>query len=206
MGMIIHTKDNGVDHIDFDLTDFAYDSQHFRELAETELGQEILKFMTHPVNVVRMQTATELERVAVEPLGKYLVKEFGEEVIDDRIKQMIGHMARQIMEHIGYQHDRKSLQITRPGLFSSGSTYRNDVKSEMRITKEQREAWLKNTAQSPFNKWLDEQVRTDGKLDLNKLYEVAEKHGVTKRYDHLNPGQQRMNIGVLLRKMVKIAA
>lgn len=195
-----------MDYIDFDLTGFIYDPQHFRELAETELGQEILKFMTHPINVVRMQTATELERVAVEPLGKYLVKEFGEDVIDDRLKQMIGHMARQIMEHIGYQHDRKSLQITRPGLFSSGSTYRNDVKSEMRITKEQREAWLKNTAQSPFNKWLDEQVRTDGKLDLKKLYEVAEKHGVTKRFEHLNPGQQRMNIGVLLRKKVKIVA
>jgi len=195
-----------MEHADIDMTGFKYAPQHFRELAETELGQEILKFMTHPINVVRMQTATELERVAVEPLGKYLVKEFGEDVIDDRVKQMIGHMAKQIMEHIGYQHDRKSLQITRPGLFSSGSTYRNDIKSEMRITKEQREAWLKNTAQSPFNKWLDDQVRTDGKLDLKKLYEVAEQHGVTKRYDHLNPGQQRMNIGVLLRKKVKIAA
>ncbi|MGR9185837.1 hypothetical protein ACU8L2_23720 [Rhizobium leguminosarum] len=190
-------------YIDFDLTGFGYDPQHFRELHESELGQAIHAFMTHPVNVVRMQTATELERVAVEPLGKYLVTEFGEDVGDDRVKQHIGHLARQIMEYIGYQHDRKALQITRPGLFASGSTYRDGAKPEMRITKEQRENWLKNTAASPFNKWLDAQVRTDGKLDLDKLYAVAEKHGVTKRYDHLNPGQQRMNIGVLLRKKVK---
>ena len=164
----------------------------------------IYTFMTHPVNVIRMQTATELERVAIEPLGKYLVKEFGEDVVDDRVKQHIGHLARQIMEYIGYRHDRKALQITRPGLFASGSTYRSDSKPEMRISAEQRAAWLKNTAQSPFNKWLDSQVKLDGQLDLNKLYAVAKKYGVEKRYDHLNPGQQRMTIGVLLRKRVKI--
>lgn len=192
-----------MDYIDFDLTGFVYDPQHFRELHESELGQAIYAFMIHDINVVRMQTATELERVAVEPLGKYLVKEFGEEVIDDRVKQHLGHLARQIMEYIGYTHDRKSHQITRPGLFSSGSTYRADAKPEMRITAQQRAAWLKNTAQSPFNQWLDGQVKTAGKLDLDKLYAVAKEYGVDKRYDHLNPGQQRMNIGVLLRKKVK---
>jgi hypothetical protein len=64
-----------------------------------------------------MQTATDLDRVAVEPLGKYLVLEFGEEAIDDRFKQFIGHIARQIMEAIGYKHDRKSLQNHAPGSF-----------------------------------------------------------------------------------------
>jgi len=191
-----------MDYVDFDLSGFTYDPQHFNQLHESELGQAIYAFMTHPVNVVRMQTATELERVAVEPLGKYLVKEFGEDVVDDRVKQHIGHLARQIMEHIGYSHDRKALQITRPGLFASGSTYRSDTKPEMRITAEQRAAWLANTAASPFNKWLDAQVKPHGKLDLDKLYSVAKKHGIEKRYDHLNPGQQRMNIGVLLRKKV----
>ncbi|MDK4728764.1 hypothetical protein [Rhizobium phaseoli] len=192
-----------MEYIDFELTGFVYDPQHFRELRESELGQAVYEFMVHPVNVVRMQTATELERVAVEPLGKYLVEEFGEDVVDDRVKQYIGHLARQIMECIGYKHDRKALQITRPGLFSSGSTYRNEAKPEMRINAEQRAAWLKNTSQSPFNQWLDGQVRTNGKLDLAKLYAVAKKYGIEKRYDHLNPGQQRMNIGVLLRKKVK---
>ncbi len=73
----------------------------------------------------------------------------------------------------------------------------------MTITREQREAWLKNTADSPFNRWLDRQVKSsDGTLDLDKLYEVARRYRIEKRYDHLNPGQQRMNIGVMLRNRV----
>lgn len=195
-------------YIDFDLSDFSYEAQHFLELADSELGRAALALMLHPINVVRMQTATDLDRVAVEPLGKYLVLEFGAEAIDDRFKQFIGHIARQIMEAIGYKHDRKSLQITRPGLFSSGSTYRKVPKSEsqMRISKEQREAWLANTANDDFNVWLNAQVKPNGKLDLEKLYAVARDYGVDKRYDHLNPGQQRMNIGVALRKAVPESA
>lgn len=73
----------------------------------------------------------------------------------------------------------------------------------MKITPEQREAWLTNTSRSSFNVWLDAQVKgPDGTLDLEKLYEVAERYGITKRYDHLNVGQQRMTIGLMLRARV----
>lgn len=188
----------------FDLTGFTYDPQHFRELAETELGQAVLEFLTHPYNIIRMITASDLDRVAVEPLAPFLVQEFGEEATDDRLKQFIGHAARQILEHVQFAHDRKNLQITRPSLFSSGSGYRREgqERSTMRVTKEQREAWLARTANDDFNVWLNAQVRVDGKLDLDRLYAVAEKYGIAKRYDHLNPGQQRMNIGVILRRIV----
>jgi hypothetical protein len=49
-----------------------------------------------------METATFLERATVEPLAPGLLMEFGPDVGEDRIKQMIGHMARQFMEAIGY--------------------------------------------------------------------------------------------------------
>ncbi len=69
----------------------------------------------------------------------------------------------------------------------------------MKITPEQREAWLANTSRSSFNVWLDARVKqADGKLDLNKPYEVAERYGITKRYDHLNVGQQQMTLGLAL--------
>lgn len=74
----------------------------------------------------------------------------------------------------------------------------------MRVSKEQREAWLARTANDDFNVWLNGQVKVDGKLDLDRLYTVAQSYGVTKRYDHLNPGQQRMNIGVILRRIVPV--
>ncbi|MDH2092431.1 hypothetical protein N5K21_27310 [Rhizobium pusense] len=191
-------------HLDFNLSAFTYDPQHFRELAESELGQSALEFLTHPYNVIRMITASDLDRVAVEPLAPFLVKEFGDEATDDRFKQFIGHAARQVLEFVRFAHDRKNLQITRPSLFSSGSGYRREgqERSTMRVSKEQREAWLARTANDDFNVWLNGQVKVDGKLDLDRLYAVAQSYGVTKRYDHLNPGQQRMNIGVVLRRIV----
>jgi len=75
----------------------------------------------------------------------------------------------------------------------------------MKITPDQREAWRDNTAASPFNTWLDAQVRgADGALDLERLHAVALHWGVDRRaqYAHLNPGQQRMNIGNMLRARV----
>lgn len=75
----------------------------------------------------------------------------------------------------------------------------------MRITAEQREAWLQNTAHSPFNRWLEPQIRgPDGQLDLSRLYAVARRYGIDRqdRYLHLNPGQQRMIVGNILRRIV----
>lgn len=75
----------------------------------------------------------------------------------------------------------------------------------MRVTPEQREAWAANTAAGPFNRWLDLQVRDgSGAFDLERLYALAERYGIRKRneYAHLNPGQQRMNLGNMLRRVV----
>ncbi|RUV37536.1 hypothetical protein [Mesorhizobium sp. M7A.F.Ca.MR.148.00.0.0] len=189
-----------------DLKQLRYVPQNFRDLAETELGKELWSFLKHRDNLIRMETATLLDRAAVEPLAAGLVAEFGEEVSDDRVKQMIGHMVRQVMAALGYRPDRSALRITRPSLFTSGTTYRqegSDPREAMKITKEQREAWIKNTKNSAFNVWLNQQVRDEnGILVLDRLYAVARKYRIEKRYDNLNPGQQRMNIGVQLRKLV----
>lgn len=183
-----------------------YDAQNFRDLAETPAGQSVWAFMTRPDNVVRMETATFLERAAVEPLAPGLLKEFGPEIAQDRLKQMIGHMARQIMEALGYQMDRQGLRITRKSLFTTATRYRHRDEPRdrsMTITREQRQAWLEKTADSPFNRWLDAQVNDEsGSLNLGKLYALAKHYGIDKTYPHLNPGQQRMNIGNLLRKQV----
>ncbi|OYU75146.1 MAG: hypothetical protein CFE32_15370 [Alphaproteobacteria bacterium PA3] len=183
-----------------------YDPQNFRDVFETELGASVWDFLIRPDNVIRMETASFLERAAVEPLAPGLVAEFGPDIAQDRIKQMIGHMVRQIMEAVGYEIDRPGLRITRESLFSSGARYQPKNQNRdrtMKITPEQRQAWLEKTAKSGFNVWLDQQVKgPEGKLDLERLYEVARRYGIDKRYDHLNPGQQRMNIGVMLRTRV----
>ncbi|GAA4247024.1 hypothetical protein GBZ26_05810 [Azospirillum formosense] len=189
-----------------------YDPQNFRDLYETPVGQELWRFLNEPDNIIRMETAIYLERAPVEPLGPGLVAHFGEEISDDRCKQMIGHMVRQIVGTRGYTVDRSGLRITRLNLFTSGTRYKSrspddtpDDTGKMHITREQREAWLRKTADSPFNRWLNTRVRNpDGSLNLDKLYDVARERGVPEpeRYGHLNPGQQRMILGSMLRPKV----
>lgn len=74
----------------------------------------------------------------------------------------------------------------------------------MHFTPEQREAWNAETRDSPFNRWL--RARTtgrDGLLDLGLLASVAAEFGVdAAKYAHLNAGQQRMNVGNRLRRLV----
>lgn len=189
-----------------DLSGLKYDPQNFRSLYESDLGQELWRVLTRPDNVIRMQTATDLEQAAVEPLGPELLECFSAWVNDERVKQMIGHMCRQIMNRLGYEIDRPGLRIMRESLFTTAARYRRPEQHRnrtMTITRDQRRQWQENTAKSPINQWLDPQVRKpDGTLDLARLYSIAESYGVTQRYEHLNPGQQRMNIGIKLRAVV----
>jgi hypothetical protein len=189
-----------------DLSGLDYDPQNFRDVFETDLGQAIWAFLKRPENLVRMETATYLDRTAVEPLGPGLLRMFGPEIAEDRLKQMIGHMARQIMEAMGFELDRTGMRITRESMFTTAAKYKDRSGTRdrtMRITPEQRRAWLEKTAASPFNRWLDSQVKnSDGSLDLDRLYKVASSFGIENQYRHLNPGQQRMTIGLMLRKKV----
>ena len=59
---------------------------------------------------------------AVEPPAPGLLAEY--ETGEGRFKRMIGHMARQVMEALGYEIDRPSLRITRENLLSTASRYR----------------------------------------------------------------------------------
>jgi hypothetical protein len=71
------------------------------------------------------------------------------------------------------------------------------------FTPERRERWNRLTKNSPFNIWLKRQTSgSDGNIDLEKLYSVARTWGVQERYEHLNPGMIRMNIGNKLRALV----
>ena len=189
-----------------DLSGLEYVAQNFRDAYETDFGQELWRFLRRPDNLVRMETATYLDRTAVEPLAPGLLRIFGPEVAQDRIKQMIGHMVRQIMEAMGFRIDRQGLRITRESMFTVATRYQSAGAARDRsmiVTPEQRRAWLEKTASSPFNRWMSAKVsRSDGSLDLDRLYKVARQYGVDKDYRHLNPGQQRMNIGIALRKKV----
>jgi hypothetical protein len=70
-----------------------------------------------------MEAASFLTRSAVEPLASDLLEEFSSEILQDAYKQMIGHMARQIMEAHGYTLVRRDVRIFGNKVFSTGACY-----------------------------------------------------------------------------------
>ncbi len=102
---------------------FAYNPEKFRSLFETELGQRIWAFLTQPENVARLETASQLSKPAVEGIEEHLLKEFREEVLADRVKQMVGHMVRQIMEQRDWVLDQTDVKLQSVP-FSKAARYR----------------------------------------------------------------------------------
>lgn len=101
-----------------------YRPDKFAQIYHHANGPALWAFLHRPDNLLRMETACYLRRPAVEPLGPILMAEFGASVGQTRIKQMIGHMVRQILEVKGYRLQHSAVRITRHGnLFFSGSRY-----------------------------------------------------------------------------------
>ena len=89
------------------------------------LGLALWEWMWRDDNIVRMETASDLRRVAVEPLQRFLLEDFDPGAIrQQRIKQMIGAMARQVLDHQGYEWQGKNYKVPTGDLFTTGSKYR----------------------------------------------------------------------------------
>lgn len=103
-----------------------YRTDHFEGLFHRQNGQRFWEFLREHDNILRMEAATYLGRPAVEPLSPALMYRFGGEVTQKAIKQMIGHMVRQIMEARGFAIDRSNVRIRRHGnIFFCGIRYRH---------------------------------------------------------------------------------
>jgi hypothetical protein len=100
-----------------------YKPGRFSDVFDSDIGQRIWKFINHEHSIIRMVTATELRRPAAEGISSVLLKEFGDSVKEDRIKQCIGHMIRQIMEAHSYHLASSGVPIRTGGLFRSASRY-----------------------------------------------------------------------------------
>ena len=99
-----------------------YDAGTFQALADTTLGRNLWQFLNQELTIVRMETATGLGKPAVTGIEEQLLWSFREDVVDDRMKQMVGHMVRQVMESQGYQIEQRNMSIS-SALFSKGTRY-----------------------------------------------------------------------------------
>jgi hypothetical protein len=196
-----------------DLDDLVYGLSKFNDLPSILTGA-LEDFVRRHDNVIRMETAVSLGRAPVEALSDQLIHEFGKEIAHPRIRQFIGQLVRQVMEHIGYEADRGSLRITRLNVFSSGTRYRRACQARDRsvpITSEERRAWLNDQQGDAFNRWLDAQVvKSDGTIDVERFLDLADEWGA--EYPEgviLNAGtpkfpaeRVRLLFGILLRGRV----
>src|SRR6266566_4968321 len=188
-----------------DLEALSYQSRQFNH-ASYAIEKAVWAFLTRPDNVIRMETATSVERAALEPLSDPLIAEFGIEVDQREVKQVIGHMVKQILESRGYEAER-TLRITRPGLFTSGLAFRRIGTSRDRsapVTKGERRARLSTVQGDAFGAWFDSQVRTaDGTVDPDRLAELVCQWEIEYSWRKCrNPGQLTLVSRVLLRERV----
>jgi hypothetical protein len=89
----------------------TYNPDKFASLYESDIGQRLWAFLTQPENIARLETASELSKPAVEGIEERLLHEFREEVLADRVKQMIGHMVRQILEQRDWVLDQSDVKV-----------------------------------------------------------------------------------------------
>ncbi len=102
---------------------FVYNPEKFASLYETDLGQRIWDFLTRPENVARLETASQLSKPAVEGIEEQLLEAFREDVLADRVKQMVGHMVRQILEQRDWVLDQSDVKVQSVP-FSKAARYR----------------------------------------------------------------------------------
>lgn len=101
----------------------TYRPEKFASLYDSELGQRIWSFLTRDDNVACLETASQLSKPAVEGIEEQLLAEFREEVLADRVKQMVGHMVRQILEQRDWVLDQTDVKVQSVP-FSKAARYR----------------------------------------------------------------------------------
>jgi hypothetical protein len=106
-----------------------YDAWKFVKLADSEFGKKLWQFLNEYETFIRMETATRLKRPAVEGIAEELLIKFNEEIksLNNsdylRVKQMIGHMVKQVMATHNYHVFMKNVRVISTNLFSKGTRY-----------------------------------------------------------------------------------
>lgn len=96
-----------------------------REFASPE-GKKLWDVLTNPANIARMETASDLGQPALKPLEDILLRDVGAAITDDRMKQMAGHMVRQIMEAHGFVHDADGIRLASAPFYKASRYRRRD--------------------------------------------------------------------------------
>ncbi len=100
-----------------------YDPGRFSDVSDTPIGKKLWVFLNKRETVASLEVASDLGKPAVCGIENALLKEFGEDILEDRIKQLTGHMVKQIMERQGYVMEQNNVSI-RSVPFTKGTRYK----------------------------------------------------------------------------------
>lgn len=101
-----------------------FEAGSFSDISETPMGRDVWQFLNSEESLVRLETTSYLRRPALEGIQRQLLTKFGDAIREDRWKQMIGRMTRQILEGRGYILDQSGVRTKVKDLFTSASRYR----------------------------------------------------------------------------------
>lgn len=93
--------------------------------AEAQFERALSEFLDDESTVRAMVAASEAGRPAVEAIGSDLLRQFGDRVRPNSVKQHIGRLIRPIMESQGFERDKP--RHAESPLFTDGMVYRRQV-------------------------------------------------------------------------------
>ena len=116
----------------------VYNPGPFGTIADTPLGKTIWAFLLEEATIRAMEVATDLGAPAVAGIEEGLLRRFGGDVLDDRIKQMIGHMVRQVMGRRGFVIDQSEVRMNSIP-FAKGTRYRRSDAYQVHVFRNTRD-------------------------------------------------------------------
>ncbi|WP_321927218.1 hypothetical protein [Burkholderia sp. BCC1998] len=106
----------------------AFNPRSYSDVSGRPESARLWAFLNRESSKIKMMTASDLGRPALEAVSDELLEEFDDQFADnypqrDRFKQMAGAMARQVMEASGYEWVRDNIPLS-GAPFSRASKYR----------------------------------------------------------------------------------
>ena len=87
-------------------------------------GDAVWAWLHRPEILIVLETASVLQRPAVEGLSPHLKRAFPDQINRLKFLQMVGHMVRQVMDGHGYSLQRSNVRIPHPAsVYGYGNVY-----------------------------------------------------------------------------------
>ena len=100
----------------------SYDAGPFTDVAST-WGEQLWAFLNEPPAIASMINASDIGSPAAESVAMALFQRFGDGIRQDRVKQFIGFLIRQVMERNGYEHISYGQHTQDNTVFITASVY-----------------------------------------------------------------------------------